>query len=265
MEAKMSGLMEYGDLELGKDVLHNSDTYTSEYNFSIADSLDGRQALSLPERIGINKFLIATVYPYRTTLKIAFDIFLSILLLIVLTPLMLLIAYLVRRDGGPAIFAHQRVGENGKLFYCLKFRTMTVNSDIVLKRLLATDAAANEEWEQTRKLKHDPRITKIGTFLRRTSMDELPQLINVLRGEMNLVGPRPITTEEIPKYGSAIHDYYLCRPGVTGLWQVSGRNNVSYASRVRMDTFYSRKLSFRLDMAILIMTVKSVVSGRGAS
>jgi exopolysaccharide production protein ExoY len=153
----------------------------------------------------------------------------------------MLIAALVRRDGGPAVFGHRRIGADGRTFRCWKFRSMVPDADKVLERLLATDNAARAEWEREYKLQDDPRITPLGKVLRVTSLDELPQLINVIKGEMSLVGPRPIVSDEIKRYGAAFHDYRRCRPGITGKWQVSGRNEIDYGTRVQLDQDYARR------------------------
>ena len=185
--------------------------------------------------------------------------------LVLLAPFFLIVALMVRADGGPAFFAHQRVGRGGKLFGCLKFRSMVVDSQARLEALLANDPAARAEWEATRKLKNDPRITRIGRFLRSTSLDELPQLINVLRGEMSLVGPRPVQEAEIDRYyGASAAHYMAVRPGITGLWQVSGRSETSYESRVALDVAYVSRPSMLADLSILLRTPVAVVSRRGA-
>ena len=185
--------------------------------------------------------------------------------LVLLSPFFLIVALLVRADGGPAFFAHQRVGRGGKLFGCLKFRSMVIDSQARLEALLASDPAARAEWEATRKLKNDPRITPIGRFLRSTSLDELPQLINVLRGEMSLVGPRPVQEAEIDRYyGASAAHYMAVRPGITGLWQVSGRSETSYESRVALDVAYVSRPSLLADLSILLRTPVAVVSRRGA-
>lgn len=197
--------------------------------------------------------------------KRVFDIVAGSVILILITPLILILIALIKFDSkGKAIFAHWRVGQNNRYFPCLKFRTMVINSKEVLDKHFEANPAAREEWEREFKLKNDPRITKIGRFLRKTSLDELPQLINVIRGEMSLVGPRPIITEEIPKYQEFIHDYFMVRPGLTGLWQVSGRNNVDYDERVQMDSWYVRNWSFWLDVALLVKTVGVVLKRDGA-
>jgi Undecaprenyl-phosphate galactose phosphotransferase WbaP len=185
--------------------------------------------------------------------------------LVLLAPFFLIVALMVRADGGPAFFAHQRVGRGGKLFGCLKFRSMVIDSQARLEALLANDPAARAEWEATRKLKNDPRITRIGRFLRSTSLDELPQLINVLRGEMSLVGPRPVQEAEIDRYyGASAAHYMAVRPGITGLWQVSGRSETSYESRVALDVAYVSRPSLLADLSILLRTPVAVLSRRGA-
>jgi exopolysaccharide production protein ExoY len=197
--------------------------------------------------------------------KRALDILGAGIGLVLLSPFFLIVALLVRADGGPAFFAHQRVGRGGKLFGCLKFRSMVIDSQARLEALLANDPAARAEWEATRKLKNDPRITRIGRFLRSTSLDELPQLINVLRGEMSLVGPRPVLEAEIDRYyGAAAAHYMAVRPGITGLWQVSGRSETSYESRVALDVAYVSRPSMIADLAILLRTPVAVLSRRGA-
>jgi exopolysaccharide production protein ExoY len=197
--------------------------------------------------------------------KRALDIIGAGLGLVLLSPFFLVVALLVRADGGPAFFAHQRVGRGGKLFGCLKFRSMVIDSQARLEALLANDPAARAEWEATRKLKNDPRITRIGRFLRSTSLDELPQLINVLRGEMSLVGPRPVQEAEIDRYyGASAAHYMAVRPGITGLWQVSGRSETSYESRVALDVSYVSRPSMLADLSILLRTPVAVLSRRGA-
>ena len=185
--------------------------------------------------------------------------------LVLLAPFFLIVALMVRADGGPAFFAHQRVGRGGKLFGCLKFRSMVIDSQARLEALLANDPAARAEWEATRKLKNDPRITRIGRFLRSTRLDEVPQLINVLRGEMSLVGPRPVQEAEIDRYyGASAAHYMAVRPGITGLWQVSGRSETSYESRVALDVSYVSRPSLLADISILLRTPVAVLSRRGA-
>ena len=182
-------------------------------------------------------------------IKRAFDIAISATALALLSPLLLIVACIVKSDGGPALFGHRRLGLHGAAFSCLKFRSMTVHSKEALNKYLAENAEARMEWQRNHKLRNDPRVTPIGKILRRTSIDELPQLLNVLRGDMSLVGPRPIIVAETEKYSSDISHYYRVRPGITGLWQVSGRNDVSYADRVSMDSWYVRNWSLWHDIA----------------
>jgi lipopolysaccharide/colanic/teichoic acid biosynthesis glycosyltransferase len=201
----------------------------------------------------------------RAALVLRLNQLVALLLLLALAPVFAVVAYLIwQRDGAPVLFAHYRVGEKGKLFRCMKFRTMLRNSESVLAELLAKDPQARAEWERDQKLTDDPRITGIGQFLRRSSLDELPQLINVLRGEMSLVGPRPITVGELTRYGKVRWHYLSVRPGITGLWQVSGRNNTSYEERVSLDQRYVEERSLWLDVGILLKTVRVVVLREGA-
>ncbi|WP_439598574.1 sugar transferase [Falsiroseomonas sp.] len=187
------------------------------------------------------------------------------LLLLFCLPVFLVIGLLVRMDGGPAFYAHERVGRGGRLFGCLKFRSMVADADRRLAALLERDPAARAEWEATRKLKADPRVTAIGRFLRATSLDELPQILNVLRGEMSLVGPRPVQAAELAVYyGPAAQHYMAVRPGITGPWQVSGRNDTSYAQRVALDVAYARHPSLLGDIRILLRTPMAVLARRGA-
>ncbi|HBQ5366153.1 TPA: exopolysaccharide biosynthesis polyprenyl glycosylphosphotransferase [Klebsiella pneumoniae] len=197
-------------------------------------------------------------------IKRVFDLFGSLLIIIVLSPLLVYICSKVKKDGGPAIYGHERIGKNGKPFKCLKFRSMVTNSNEVLKELLLSNEEAKEEWDATFKLKNDPRITKIGHFLRRTSLDELPQLFNVLKGEMSLVGPRPIITDELARYNEEVEYYLLSKPGMTGLWQVSGRSDVDYETRVYLDAWYVKNWSMWNDIAILFKTIGVVLKKDGA-
>lgn len=196
--------------------------------------------------------------------KRSFDIVAALALLIVLAPIFLLLALLVRRDGGPVFFRHTRIGRNGQRFHCLKFRTMVPDAEQRLARLLAEDAQAAAEWAQSFKLRHDPRITPVGRFLRKTSLDELPQLLNVLAGSMSLVGPRPIVEDELRRYGEAAALYLMLRPGLTGMWQINGRNDTSYDERVRFDAWYALNRSLWTDTKILVATVPAVMRKRGA-
>ena len=197
-------------------------------------------------------------------LKRSFDIVVSSILLTLLAPLFLYVGWKVSRDGGAPTYGHERVGFNGKKFKCLKFRSMVMNSQEVLAELLENSAEARAEWDKDFKLKNDPRITKIGAFLRKTSLDELPQLWNVLKGEMSLVGPRPIIDEELLRYKEDADYYLMAKPGMSGLWQVSGRNDVDYDTRVYLDGWYVKNWSLWNDIAILFKTVGVVLNRDGA-
>jgi undecaprenyl-phosphate galactose phosphotransferase len=196
--------------------------------------------------------------------KRIFDIVFSLLILTILSPAMLLIAVIVKSDGGPVVFRHKRIGADGKSFYCLKFRTMHINSAALLEDLLKHDPAAREEWQRDFKLRKDPRVTAVGAFLRKRSLDEFPQLWNVVRGEMSLVGPRPIVEAEVPRYREFFEHYKQCRPGLTGLWQVSGRSDIDYERRVMMDRNYAKNWSFANDVVILFKTPLIVLRSLGA-
>jgi exopolysaccharide production protein ExoY len=208
--------------------------------------------------------LRAPRYALGGAAKRGFDVAAALTALLLLSPLFVLIALAIKLwDRGPVFYRHRRIGLNGATFGCLKFRSMVTNGDEVLARLLATNSEAAREWEETHKLKRDPRITPLGASLRKTSIDELPQLVNILRGEMSFVGPRPIVTAEVPKYGSCIKHYLSARPGLTGPWQVSGRNEVDYSTRVELDRNYIEAWSFWRDLAIIVKTARVVVSARG--
>lgn len=193
------------------------------------------------------------------------DIGVSLILLLLLLPLMIVVSTVILiTDPGPVYFGHRRLGRNGRSFRCLKFRSMVVDAEQRLKDLIATDPAAREEWLREHKLRDDPRVTRVGNFLRKSSLDELPQLFNVLGGQMSLVGPRPIVQAEVYRYGRYFVEYCRVRPGITGLWQVSGRSDVSYRRRVAMDILYTRSKCFAFDCRILIRTVPSILAQRGS-
>jgi exopolysaccharide production protein ExoY len=195
-----------------------------------------------------------------TTPKRIVDIVLALSGIVLLAPLLIICFVLTRATSpGPAIFRHRRVGFNGKQFDCLKFRTMVVDAPERLRRLLESDPIAAAEWTANRKLRHDPRITMIGDILRKSSLDELPQLFNVLRGDMSIVGPRPVTDEELERYGNSINSYLACRPGITGLWQVSRRSTTTYEQRVSYDAFYAHNWSMALDIKIIVVTLPSLM------
>ncbi|KKB75811.1 exopolysaccharide biosynthesis protein [Devosia soli] len=197
--------------------------------------------------------------------KRTFDVVAASTMLVFALPAMFFIALIMfSTDRGPIFFGHERIGHNGRRFRCLKFRSMVVNSQEALRRHLELFPQARAEWEATQKLRNDPRITPLGRFLRVTSLDELPQLINVIRGDMSLVGPRPIVQDEVVRYADEITHYAAVRPGITGLWQVSGRSDVDYDQRVQLDTLYVRQWSFAGDLLILIKTVKVVLLRTGS-
>lgn len=204
------------------------------------------------------------LYGPRLT-KMILDCALTLLLGLLALPVFIIIMVAVKLDSpGPIFYGHYRLGRRGRPFTAWKFRSMVTNADAVLQQHLVANHLMREEWERERKLKSDPRITRVGRFLRRTSLDELPQLWNVLRGEMSLVGPRPIVDEEIAHYAEKYELYKRVHPGITGLWQVSGRNDVTYAERVNLDAYYVRNWSVWLDIYILLRTIWVVMIGDGA-
>ena len=204
-------------------------------------------------------------YPVGGILKRSIDVTVALLALVLFLPLFGFIAALIKCwDGGPVFYVHRRIGYAARPFGCLKFRTMVEDGDEVLRRHLRSSPAATMEWTETRKLKRDPRVTDLGVILRKSSIDELPQLINVLRGDMSLVGPRPIVSEEAGMYGEELQAYLRSRPGLTGAWQISGRNDQSYARRVSMDRQYVEHWSFWGDVVIIIKTVPVLLTARGS-
>lgn len=202
---------------------------------------------------------------FTSTITRMLDVVLASVALLFFAPLLCVIAAVCwLQDGGPSLFAQRRQGQNGQVFPCYKFRSMVVDADSRLAVLLETDPAARREWNLTHKLVKDPRITAWGQFLRKSSLDELPQFFNVLRGEMSLVGPRPIVAAEMQRYGRFISDYNSVVPGITGLWQVSGRSDTNYRRRVALDVLYIRRRSLKLYLYILVMTVPTVLLRKGA-
>lgn len=193
------------------------------------------------------------------------DITLALLALCVFSPLLFICACLVRMDGGPVFYGHKRVGKQGREFTCWKLRTMRMDGDQVLAQYLAQHADAAASWHVNRKLTHDPRVTRVGAWLRKLSLDELPQLWNVIRGDMAIVGPRPVTRDELVTYYYVYADCYASvRPGITGLWQVSGRSNTSYEHRVKLDMQYVHNVNWRMDTEIMWRTPWVVLAARGA-
>ncbi|WP_104666303.1 sugar transferase [Ensifer adhaerens] len=207
----------------------------------------------------------AAVPPVGGVSKRGFDVLAASLALVFLSPLFLMLMALVKfSDGGSIFYGHRRVGHNGKTFRCLKFRTMRPDGDRILQDYLKANPAAYEEWRATRKLQDDPRVTIVGSVLRKLSLDELPQLVNIVRGEMSIVGPRPVVEDELELYDSAAVYYLQSRPGLTGLWQISGRNDVSYATRIAFDTQYVQNWSLLSDFSIVVKTIPAVCLSRGS-
>lgn len=196
--------------------------------------------------------------------KRSFDILGAISIALVFLPVMIVVGIIIRLSGQPVVFSHQRIGKGRKLFSCHKFRTMRPDAERVLQELIRSDPEVLREWRESHKLHDDPRITKFGEFLRKSSMDELPQLWNVLKGDMSLVGPRPIVEDELERYGNKAGAYLSVRPGMTGLWQIMGRSNVKYSRRVSLDTWYVRKQNVFFDAYILIRTAVVVLKRVGA-
>jgi Undecaprenyl-phosphate galactose phosphotransferase WbaP len=242
--------------------LHSDGSQTgtvSEQVFAVADA-----ASAIPQDSRSTELGPQRLFRYRY-LKRAIDIFLILLFSPVLLLALLTIAIAVRIGSpGPIFFTHRRIRRHGAFFSMWKFRTMCVNSTEVLEAHLAANPDARAEWLKTHKLRSDPRITPVGLFLRKTSLDELPQVWNVLTGSMSLVGPRPIVAAEVEKYGSYFTDYCRVKPGVTGLWQVSGRSKTTYDERVQLDRDYAGNWSLRGDIVILVKTLWSVVNQDGA-
>ncbi len=201
------------------------------------------------------------VGPYETGLKRAFDFVCVLLALPFIAPLVAILAFVVSRDGNSPFYSQQRVGRGGRVYRMWKLRTMVVDADAMLQDYLNSNQDAANEWALTQKLKHDPRITKVGALLRKSSLDELPQLWNVLIGDMSLVGPRPMLPEQVDMYPGRA--YYSQRPGITGTWQVSERNQSTFADRARFDSDYVSNLSFGNDVKLLLATCRVVVKGTG--
>lgn len=203
--------------------------------------------------------------PLNRYLKAIFDFIVTLVGTLAISPILVFIALWIYKDSpGPVIFKHIRIGKNGKEFPCYKFRSMCIDAKEKLEKLLDTDPEVRAEWEKDFKLKNDPRITKSGAFLRKTSLDELPQIFNVLKGEMSLVGPRPIIKAEMERYGEYINDYLMVKPGITGMWQVSGRNDIDYTERVLLDSWYVRNWSIWIDLVMLFKTIAVVLFRKGA-
>ena len=227
----------------------------------LSEEADGQYPFARPD---VPWTILGNATTRAERLRLWVDGLLALVLLICAGPLLLLMAWLIRRDGGPATFSHFRVGCGGRVFACIKFRTMRPDAEQLLQELLQRNPALREQWQRDHKLADDPRVTPLGRWLRRSSLDELPQLLNVLRGEMALVGPRPITLDELRRYGRARWHYLSVLPGMTGLWQVSGRNGTGYERRIDLDELYIKNRSVWLDLKILAKTVVVVITGAGA-
>lgn len=200
---------------------------------------------------------------YNQYFKRCFDFLFAIALLPVLVPVIAILYVLTRMQGGAGFFAHERIGQDGQRFKCLKIRTMVPDAEARLAVYLSENPDAKEEWDRTQKLTDDPRVTAVGRFLRRTSLDELPQLWNVLRGEMSFVGPRPVTEPELDRYGLHKRAYLSLKPGITGVWQVEGRSNGCYDERLRMDQSYMNSIGLLYDLRLIMRTALVVVSPTG--
>lgn len=195
--------------------------------------------------------------------KRTLDLTLGVFLFILLVPVILVLLLIVRRDGAEGIFGHKRVGQDGELFKCYKIRSMVPNAEGMLEDYLAANPDAADEWAKTQKLNDDPRVTRIGHFLRKTSLDELPQVWNVLRGDMSFVGPRPVTEPELDRYGPDQQSYLSLKPGITGVWQVKGRSDGSYSQRCQMDRYYARRIGLLLDLSLIARTALVFVRPTG--
>ncbi|NER21010.1 MAG: sugar transferase [Symploca sp. SIO1B1] len=196
--------------------------------------------------------------------KRLFDVLFSLSILILFCPVYLLLVILIAINSpGPIFYIQERVGKDYKRFGCIKFRTMVTNADEMLSDMMADSPALREEFEDNFKLKQDPRITRIGKFLRYTSLDEFPQFWNVLKGDMSVVGPRPLVPEELPKYGRYMDKVLTIRPGITGLWQVSGRNDIPYQRRVQIDVYYVNFKNFWMDIWLIVKTIGVMIFPRG--
>src|SRR5690606_31750190 len=231
----------------------------------VAALLEGAVEVERMGNIPILKVRPVRIFGWQGKLKRLMDVVVAAMALVVLVPVFVLIAVGIRLDSqGPVLFRHKRLGLAGRPFFVLKFRTMVPDAAQRLQRYLEENPTARAEFAAEYKLRDDPRVTRLGKFLRRTSLDELPQLWNVLVGEMSLVGPRPIVPEELSKYGD--YGRYLLRvpPGMTGLWQVNGRNDLSYDERIRLDMYYIHNWSLWLDLVILVRTIPAVLARRGA-
>ncbi|MDR2370921.1 MAG: undecaprenyl-phosphate galactose phosphotransferase WbaP [Treponema sp.] len=256
---------------LDKDALAkllNNSVSAFRYNVLIPDFFSITNIwMSIRDFDGVLGFVTShkLMMPWNLGIKRFMDLSIVIIGGIILLPLFILTALLVKLSSpGPALYGHRRLGINGKPFTAYKFRSMVSDAGDRLEKLLESDSALRAEWNLNHKLRNDPRVTAIGGFLRRTSLDEFPQIINILRGEMSLVGPRPIVDDEVEKYGEDYHRIFSIKPGLTGLWQVSGRSDTNYTERVSYDTYYLQSWSVWLDIWVLFKTIEVVIKGKGA-
>jgi Undecaprenyl-phosphate galactose phosphotransferase WbaP len=261
--------MEHGQNELREDVLRRLAKWHAQ-DVSVIPAMRGIPLYGtdisyfFSHEVALLKLRNNLRYWPARLLKRCFDVLGASLILMIIWPLFAYLAWCIRKDGGPAIFAHTRVGQNGRQFSCYKFRSMCVDAEKNLRAVLASNPELQAEWASEYKLKDDPRISKIGRFLRHTSLDELPQIFNVIKGDMSLVGPRPVVKAELIRYGDDVDYFLMVRPGMTGLWQVSGRNDVDYDTRVYLDTWYVKNWSLWYDIAILFKTINVVFKREGA-
>lgn len=260
-------LISLKDKVLQKEVVRICEEHYKEVLMvpDIVDIMSGPVGISQLGSVPLITFKESPLWGVQGKLKRLFDMFASLALLLLLSPFLLALTVVIKVcSPGPAIFAQERLGSGSRRIRIYKFRTMVSNADEVLEQLLQANAELREEFAREFKLKDDPRITPMGNFLRKTSLDELPQLFNVLKGEMSLVGPRPIVPEELDNYDSQAKYLLRVPPGLTGLWQVSGRNDIEYAERVKLDMFYINNWSFWLDLVILLRTLPAVLMRKGA-
>jgi undecaprenyl-phosphate galactose phosphotransferase len=260
--------LEAGGIDTYQDIIQRLGRHSR--NIQIVPSLRGLPLYGMEvNHFFAHEVLLLTVRNnlarrFPQLVKRMFDLVVSLTVLLVGLPVLLWIALRVSASGRPVFYGHTRVGRHNKPFPCYKFRTMEINADQLLADLLARDPEARAEWQKDFKLKNDPRVTPIGQFLRKTSLDELPQLWNVIKGEMSLVGPRPVVDAELARYGNQVEYYLEANPGITGLWQISGRNDISYDERVYLDAWYVKNWSLFSDIVILFKTVKVIFKKDGA-
>lgn len=242
------------------------DSFSSGANIHSGNSANNIARLSMSDDSGaIGAQVIPGVSPFQSTVWRIFDVVVASAILLLMLPFLTCLAlFLFLSDPGPIFYAHRRIGYKGRFFRCLKFRTMHVDGDAILQRYLAECPEARHEWDEYQKVKCDPRVTRVGAFVRKFSLDEFPQLINVIMGDMSIVGPRPIVPKEVVRYGRLFEYYCRVRPGLTGIWQTSGRSDVSFRSRVEMDLNYIVRKGVAFDLWLMMKTVPAVAFARGA-